>query len=87
MTPNQFCQLLEYIKKNNSWGINMYDLHMKNRKTIKYVIGNFDSRDGSVYRVEFKDITGEPDKVFIVETPEHLDVIYQWLDKPMKNCL
>lgn len=38
MTPEQFAQFLNYMKENNSWGMNMYELiHERKRRVYKYI--------------------------------------------------
>lgn len=84
MSPKEFQKLLEYIKNNNSWGINMYaTIHERNRKTVKYVDSSFDTRDGTIWRVTFRSVTGEKDKSFRIESPEDIEKIYSWLNEPL----
>lgn len=85
MSPKQLCELLEYIKANNSWGDKMYDICVtRNRRAIKYVDVCFDSRDGSVWLVTFRSVAGSTDKTFRVENQESLNEIYKWLDEPRR---
>lgn len=86
MTPKQLRELLEYIKANNSWGVNMYDINMtRNRRAIKYVDACFDSRDGSVWSITFRSVTGCEDKTFRVENQNALNDVYKWLDEPLRG--
>lgn len=84
MTVQKYCELLEYIKENNSWGANMYEINFeRNRKAIKYVDASFDSRDGAIWRINFRSVTGEEDKAFRVDTPNGLAEMYEWLEEPI----
>ena len=86
MTAQQFAQLLQYVKENNCWGIKMYDINcIRNRKAVKYVDASFDSRDGKVWRVTFRSVTGEEDKVFRIESQKDVTEIYKWLDEPLRK--
>ena len=83
MTPAQLRRLLVYIKANNSWGDEMFDINcIRHRKAIKYVNCSFDSRDGSVWKLEFMSITGEPDKSFRIESQKDIKAVYDWLNEP-----
>lgn len=84
MSPSQLCELLNFIKENNSWGLNMYEInHERNRKSIKYIDFCFDSRDGQIWNINCRSITGEPDKNFRIECQADLDKFYKWLNKPL----
>lgn len=84
MTPKQFSELLEYITANNCWGANMYEInHERNRKAIKYVDACYDSRDGMVWSLTFRSVTGEEDKSFRIENENDLKKVYKWLDEPL----
>ena len=86
MSPKQLSELLEYIKANNSWGIDMYDINIiRNRRAVKYVDACFDSRDGSVWRITFRSVTGCEDKTFRVENQDALREVYKWLDEPLSK--
>lgn len=83
MSPTQFVELLQFIKKNNSWGADMYDIcQVRNRRAIKYVDASFDSRDGSIWRIAFRQIIGHKEISFRVDTQEDVDKIYQFLNEP-----
>lgn len=43
---------------------------------------SFDSRDGSVWKLEFISITGEPDKSFRIESKKDIKEVYDWLNEP-----
>lgn len=77
MTPKQYCQLLDYIMKNNSWA-NMMDVYDRGRAAYKYITSSFDTRDGTIWRVAFSEGKGE--KAFRVETPEEIKAVYDFLD-------
>ena len=83
MTPEQFSELLAYIKENNCWGIGMGECIRRKHKCVKYVSSTFDSRDGKVYAVRFN--LGSKEWIdFRVESPEDLRAIYDWLDEEVK---
>ncbi len=85
MTPRQFAELLEYIKKNNCWGPGMYEVvHERNRKAVKYVDACFDSRDGLVWSITFREGANQ-DKSFRIESENDLKKVYAWLDEPFKK--
>lgn len=82
MTPQEFMNLLEYIKENNSWGDKMYEVcHIKKRRAIKYVDSVFDSRDGIVWKIIFRDSSDGKDKIFRVENQKDIQLIYDWLNE------
>ena len=84
MTIKKYCELLEYIKENNSWGANMYEINCeRNRKAIKYVDASFDSRTGDIWCVNFRSVTGEEDKAFRVDDQYGLADMYAWLEEPL----
>ena len=77
MTPEQYCELLQYIMKNNSWA-NMLDVTERNRMFYKYVTCSFDTRDGTIWRIAFFDGNGVV--AFRVETLEEIRAVYDFLD-------
>lgn len=82
MTLEEYIKLLQYIQKNNSWN-EMYEvIETRNRRAIKYVDASMDTRDGSIWRIEFRSIVGHDDISFRVDTPEDLKAIYRFLDEP-----
>lgn len=82
MTPQEFMKLLEYIKENNSWGDKMYEVcHIKKRRAIKYVDSVFDSRDGIVWMINFRDSSDGKDKIFRIESQKDIQPIYDWLNE------
>ena len=86
MSPTKYAELLQFIKENNSWGADMYDIcQVRNRRAIKYVDASFDSRDGSIWRITFRQIVGHKDIVFLMDTPEDVDKVYQFLNEPMSD--
>lgn len=85
--------LLEYIDKNNSWK-HALECYERRRKHIKYVRLYHDTRDGSVYAVEFDDIVGDNRKGEESMKPvqfrldhktennvKFMNRIYDWLDE------
>lgn len=86
MNIAKLCELLNFIKVNNSWGADMYYInHERNRKSIKYVDFCFDSRDGSIWHIKCRSVTGEPDKEFRIENQNDLDKLYEWLNEPLNK--
>ena len=86
MTPEQLCELLNYIKKNNCWGDSMLDVMWnRNRKVVKYVDACFDSRDATVWNIKFRDVAGGNETEFCIESAEDLKKVYAWLDEPKKD--
>jgi hypothetical protein len=86
MNIKQLFDLLNYVKANNSWGIDMYDINcIRNRKSIKYIDFCFDSRDGTVWNLTCRSITGEEDKSFIIESEADLNKFYEWLNEPLSK--
>ena len=83
MTIQKYLELLEYIKENNSWGAKMYDVHQRNRKAIKYVDASFDSRDGKIWMINFRSVTGEKDRAFRVDDKYGINDMYEWLEEPL----
>lgn len=84
MSPKEFQKLLEYIKNNNSWGINMYaTIHERGRKAVKYVDCCFDTRDGMIWSVTFRSVSGGADKTFRIENSDDIRKMYSWLDEPL----
>lgn len=77
MTPEQYCELLQYIMRNNSWA-NMLDVTERNRRFYKYVTCSFDTRDGTIWRVAFSEGKGEI--AFRAETLEEIRAVYDFLD-------
>lgn len=82
MTPKQFSELLDYIKENNCWGDKMYEVCCeKNRRAIKYVDAVFDSRDGTIFYLKFRDSTHGEDCVFRIENENDIKKVYEYLNK------
>ena len=84
MTPEAYANLLEYIVQNNCWGINMYGITVeRKRKAIKYVEASFDSRDGTIWLITFRQIINskEQEISFRIESKKDVDRIYSWLDE------
>lgn len=82
MTPKQFSELLEYIKKNNSWGEKMYEINIeRKRRAIKYVDAIFDSRDGTIWSIKFRSQTHGKDKTFRIENENDIKKLYEYLDE------
>ena len=82
MTLEEYSKLLLYIQKNNSWN-EMYEvIETRNRRAIKYVDASMDTRDGSIWRIEFRSVVGHDDIAFRIDKPEDLKEIYKFLDAP-----
>lgn len=85
MTPFEYARLLQYISKNNGWN-NAYDVRERNRYAIKYVDACFDSRDGNVWHIKFRQILGHNEDVsFRIESEEDIAKIYTFLDEPVRK--
>lgn len=72
------------IAQNNCWGINMYGITVeRKRKAIKYVEASFDSRDGTIWLITFRQIINskEQEISFRIESKKDVDRIYSWLDE------
>ena len=83
MTVQKYCELLEYIKENNSWR-NLHEVHQRNRKAIKYVDASFDSRTGLIWCINFRSITGDDDDIaFMVDNQYGIEDMYKWLEEPI----
>ena len=83
MNITEYADLLQYIKENNCWGIDMGECIIRKRKCVKYVSSTFDSRDGKVYAVRFN--LGAKEWIdFHVESTEDLMAVYDWLDEEVK---
>ena len=82
MTPLELAKLLEYIRKNNGWGENMYENQIvRHRRCFKYIKTNFDTRDGHIWKIEFLSHGSNIVQVFNVETKYDIDEIYKYLDE------
>lgn len=81
MTIKQYTELLEYIFKNNGWNVETFyeNSAEKHRRCFKYVDTTFDSRDGKIFKITFRNGTTEG-KTFRVETEADVEKIYTWLD-------
>lgn len=81
MTIKQYTELLEYIFKNNGWNVETFyeNSAEKHRRCFKYVDTTFDSRDGKIFKITFRNGTTEG-KTFRVETEADVKKIYAWLD-------
>lgn len=58
MTPKEFADLLEEIKKNYE----IYNYYKDGRRTVKYVDCHYDSRDGLIWSITLRDITNSKEK-------------------------
>ena len=58
MTPQQYAELLEYANKNNGWRHTLYNRSRleKTRPLIKYITSHFDTREGVVWSVVFREM-------------------------------
>lgn len=86
MTPQQFAEFLDYVKKNNSWGAKMYEVtHDRNRVAYKYIDSVWDARDNTVFSITLRASGGTEGKTFRVDTPEGIEKLYKYLDKPLRQ--
>ena len=82
MTPKQYAELLEYITKNNGWGIDMYvNRCERHRRVFKYIDASFDSRDGHIWRIDFREGSGHANKSFRIENEADIKAVYAYLDE------
>ena len=82
MTPKQYAELLEYIVANNCWGLLMYENHVeRHRRCFKYVDASFDSRNGRIWKVMFREYGGAEEVIFRIESKSDIDKIYAYLDE------
>ena len=85
MTPEQFARFLNYMKENNSWGMNMYELiHERKRRVYKYVDAVWDSRDNTIFSITLREGCGAEDKSFRVDTLEGIKALYDFIDNQVK---
>ena len=84
MTPEEYAKLLRYIQENNGWGDNMYDVNcVRHRRAVKYVDACFDSRDGKIWSIKFRNVTPGEGKTFKIECPKDIHRVYSWLNQKM----
>lgn len=84
MSPNEFSELLSYIKENNSWGERFYEtVVVRGRRAVKYVDAVFDSRDGRIFSITFRQ--GGGNKSFSIESKNDIDAVYSWLNEPIRG--
>lgn len=85
MTPEQFAEFLNYMKENNSWGMNMYELvHNRKRRVYKYVDDVWDSRDNTVFSITLREGGGTEGRTFRVDTPKEIEALYDFIDSQVK---
>lgn len=85
MTPEQFAEFLNYVKENNSWGEKMGETCSRNRIPYKYIEATWDARDNKVYAIKLRASGSTDGVVFLVESPQHIKKLYEYLDKPLKE--
>lgn len=86
MTIKQYAELLEYIFKNNGWNVESFyeNSAKRHRRCFKYVYTTFDSRDGKIFKITFRNGTTEG-KTFRIETEADIEKIYAWLNTTRKE--
>lgn len=85
MTPEQFAQFLNYMKENNSWGMNMYELvHERKRRVYKYVDAVWDSRDNTVFSITLREGGGTEGRSFRVDTLQGIKALYDFIDSQVE---
>ena len=85
MTIEQYCELLKYIKENNSWSGNMYENgYMRRRILIKYVRASFDTRDDTIFLIQLEPGDGSK-KSFRVDYENGIKDVYAFLDKRLSR--
>lgn len=84
MNPKQLYNLLEYIMQNNSWQ-NLYENACeKKRKCFKYLDLSFDTRDGHIWQIRFREdgaFNLAAEKTFKIESEDDVKAIYEFLDE------
>lgn len=82
MTPKRYAELLEYVAANNCWGPRMYENQVeRRRRCFKYVDASFDSRDGHIWKITFREYGGEKGMVFGIESESDIEKIYAFLNE------
>lgn len=86
MTIKQYAELLEYIFKNNGWNVESFyeNSAERHRRCFKYVDTTFDSRDGKIFKITFRNGTTEG-KTFRIETEDDIKAVYDWLNTTRKE--
>ena len=86
MTAKQYADLLEYIFKNNGWNVETFyeNSAERHRRCFKYVDTTFDSRDGRIFKITFRNGTTEG-KTFRLETEADVSKVYKWLNKEIRS--
>lgn len=85
MTPKELAEILEEINNDYGWGCNMYTHSEEGKKSIKYVDTCFDTRDGKIWRVCFRDVIGgtkadyAKDGVVFAHAKCNKETILKWL--------
>ena len=88
MTPKQYAELLEYIIQNNGWNKVWENGVEKGRPCFKYIDATFDSRDGLIWQIVFREdgsLNNLKEKVFHTETEEDIKAIYDFLNTQFKK--
>jgi hypothetical protein len=84
MTIDQLSDLLKYIMKNNGWEDLYTNSIDKCRICFKYVDISFDTRDGFIWQICFREGVSinknVEDKVFHIESKEDIKAIYEFLN-------
>lgn len=92
LSSEEVSDLMKFIQVNNSWE-NMYDnLHTKNRVVFKYYQMYTDTRTGTVWAIEFRDImnsknTYDEGKLFLRTERDYdfKEEIYKFLNQEGRN--
>ena len=87
MNIEKLFELLRYIMKFNSW-YNLYPNLKNGRRCHKYIDFSFDTRDGTIWQITFREDGGftlKESKTFRLENEEDLKKVYEFLDTTYKK--
>lgn len=90
MTIKELSEILEETKNNHGWN-DLYTNHESGRKSTKYVDVCFDTRDGHIWRICFRDIVGgnrgdhNKDGVVFAHEKCTKEKILEWLNEDCSN--
>ncbi len=83
MTPDKLIELLNYIMQNNSWQNLYVNACEKHRPCFKYIDFSFDTRDGHIWQITFREngaFNFKEKKTFRIENENDLKEVYKFLD-------
>lgn len=83
MTLKKLYELLEYIMEHNSWQHLYENACEKCRPCFKYIDFSFDTRDGHIWQITFREngaFNLKESKTFRIENDADIQEIYKFLD-------